>query len=371
MSKNLVLCCDGTNNQFAGDHTNVIRTYKVARRNQGEQLTYYDPGVGTMPEPWWNTWLDKHEAMLRGLIYGDGFLDNILDAYRFVVANYEPGDKVYLFGFSRGAFTARAVAAMLRSIGLVYPATENLLSYAQNYWLRDYGPQSEGGKICTEFKTTLSRFCPVHFIGVWDTVGSVGFFNNFRTFPHTMRNPEVTHVRHAVSIDERRSTFRQNLMLPTPATQDVKNVYFAGVHSDVGGGYKPEESGLAKIAFEWMMREAKNCGLDIDPVVFARELTGTGAAPDPSALLHESLHGFWWLGELLPMRRYSFEDHEKHWHWLIGAFNQPRNLERTAKESYVFLHQSVLDRIDQCPDYRPKNLPPDEAGIRAMFKIEN
>lgn len=370
MSKNLVLCCDGTNNQFAGDHTNVIRTYKVARRHQG-QLTYYDPGVGTMPEPWWNTWLDKHDAMLRGLIYGDGFMDNILDAYRFVVVNYEAGDNVYLFGFSRGAFTARAVAAMLHSMGLVYPATENLLSYAQNYWLKDYGPQTKGGKICAEFKATLARPCPVHFIGVWDTVGSVGFFNNFRTFPHTMRNPEVTHVRHAVSIDERRAAFRQNLMLPTPRTQDIKNVYFAGVHSDVGGGYPPEESGLAKIPFEWMMREAKICGLDVDAAALNRELSGTGAAPNPCGPLHKSLRGFWWLGELVPMRRYSFEDHKKHWHWLIGAFNQPRNLERTAKESYVFLHQSVLDRIKQCADYRPKNLPPDEASIRAMFRIEN
>jgi uncharacterized protein (DUF2235 family) len=124
---------------------------------------------------------------------------------------------------------------MLHSMGLVYPATENLLSYAQNYWLKDYGPQTKGGKIYAEFKATLARPCPVRLIGVWNTVGSVGFFNNFRTFPHTMHNPEVTHVRHAVSIDERRAAFRQNLMLPIPPTQDVKNVYFAGVHSDVGG----------------------------------------------------------------------------------------------------------------------------------------
>jgi uncharacterized protein (DUF2235 family) len=369
MPKNIVVCCDGTNNQFAGDHTNVIRTYKVARRHPG-QLTYYNPGVGTMPEPWNTTNFAKRLDMLKGLAYGNGFLDNISDAYRFVVANYEPGDQVFLFGFSRGAFTARAVAGMLHSIGLVYPAAENLLPYAQNYWLKDYDAQSEGQEICAEFKTTLSRPCPIHFIGVWDTVGSVGFFNNFRTFPHTMRNPEVTHVRHAVSIDERRSTFRQNLMLPLTPTQDIKNVYFAGVHSDVGGGYPPEESGLAKIAFDWMMREAKNYGLDIDPAAFNRELTGTGAAPDPSAPLHKSLHGLWWLGELVPMRRYSFDDHKKHWHWLIGAFNQPRYLERTAKESYVFLHESVLDRIKQCADYRPKNLPPDYASIRAMFKIE-
>jgi uncharacterized protein (DUF2235 family) len=370
MPKNIVVCCDGTNNQFDGYHTNVIRTYKVARRHAG-QLTYYDPGVGTMPEPWKSTQIGKRWSMLKGLAFGDGFFDNISNAYRFLMANYEPDDKVFLFGFSRGAYTARAVAALLHSIGLLELNTECLLPYALSYWQADRGPQSDGGKVCAEFKATLGRPCPVHFIGVWDTVGSVGFFNNFRKFPYTMRNPEVTHVRHAPSIDERRSTFRQNLMLATPVTQDIKNVYFAGVHSDVGGGYKPEESGLAKIAFEWMMREANSCGLDIDSVALTREVTGIGAAPDPSAPLHKSLHSYWWLGELLPMRRYSFDDHKNHWHWLIGAFNQPRYLERTAKEPYVFLHQSVLDRTRQCADYRPKNLPPDEAGMRAMFKIEN
>jgi hypothetical protein len=172
----------------------------------------------------------------------------------------------------------------------------------------------------------------VHFVGVWDTVGSVGFVNNFRSFPYTGHNPEVTHVRHAVSIDERRSTFRQNLMFPAPPTQDVKNVFFAGVHSDVGGGYPPKESGLAKIAFGWMMRESKNCGLDIDEAALSRELTVVGAPPDPCGPLHKSLKSFWWLGELLPMKRYSFDDRKTHWHWLKGAFNQPRNIERSAKE---------------------------------------
>src|SRR6266480_681062 len=314
MSKNLVLCCDGTNNQFAGDHTNVIRTYKVARRHPG-QLTYYDPGVGTMPKPWRATKWGKFLSMLAGLVYGEGFFDNISDACRFLMTNYEPGDKIFIFGFSRGAYTARAVAAMIHSTGLLHPATENLLFYAQRYWQRDHGWKSKGGKICAEFKATLARLAPVHFIGVWDTVGSVGFVNNFRSFPYTGHNPEVTHVRHAVSIDERRSTFRQNLMFPAHPTQDVKNVFFAGVPSDVGGGYPPEESGLAEVAFDWMMREAKNCGLDIDETALTRELTAVGAPPDPCGPLHKSLKSFWWLGELLPMKRYSFDDKKTHWHW--------------------------------------------------------
>jgi uncharacterized protein (DUF2235 family) len=370
MPKNLVLCCDGTNNQFDGHHTNVLRTYRVTIRAEN-QLTYYDPGVGTMPEPWRTTKTGKRLSMLAGLATGLGFSENIADAYQFVVRNYEQGDRIFLFGFSRGAYTARAVAALLRSIGLLHPATENLLPYAQRYWQSDFGPASPGGKVCEEFKSTLATSCPVHFVGVWDTVGSVGYINNFRSFPHIAHNGEVSHVRHAVSIDERRSTFRQNLMSPSKPNQDIKNVYFAGVHSDVGGGYPPTDSGLAKIAFEWMMREAKNCGLEIDDDALRRELTEIGEPPNPRGTLHNSLRSFWWLGELLPIKRFSWTDKKWHWHWLIGAFNQPRYVERTAKEPHVFLHQSVLDRIKECPDYHPVNLPADEAGIRAMFKIES
>jgi uncharacterized protein (DUF2235 family) len=369
MPKNIVVCCDGTNNQFDGYHTNVIRTYKVARRHAG-QVTYYDPGVGTMPEPWLKTKLQKRWSMLSGLIFGDGFFDNISDAYRFLVANYEPGDKIFIFGFSRGAYTARAVAALLHSIGLLYPATENLLSYAIRYWQKDFGSDSDGGRVCAEFKATLARVCPVHFIGVFDTVSSVGVINNFRKFPHTAHNPEVAHVRHAVSIDERRSTFRQNLMFPT-ADQDVKNVWFSGVHSDVGGGYPPEEAGLAKVTFQWMMREAKNHGLDIDDSALGQELDINGAAPDPCAPLHVSLQDGWWAGELLPMKHYSPDDGKWHWRWLVGAFNQPRDVMRNARMKFVFLHSSVVERLRRRLDYQPSNISNDEQTLRLQFQIEN
>jgi len=369
MPKNLVLCCDGTNNQFDGYHTNVVRTYKVARRHRG-QPTYYDPGVGTMPEPWEKTKIGKRLSMLNGLIFGDGLFDNISDAYKFLILNYEPGDKVFLFGFSRGAYTARAVAGLLYSVGLLHQDTESLLPYALNYWQSDFGPDSPGGRTCAEFKATLARTCAVHFIGVWDTVSSVGVINNFRSFPHTAHNPGVTHVRHAVSIDERRSTFRQNLMLPV-REQDVKNVWFAGVHSDVGGGYPSEESGLAKIAFEWMIREAAACGLDVDQTAFDREVRGVGEPPNPNARLHKSLHGGWWAGELLPMKHYNWDDHRWHWRWLIGAFNQPREIQRNAGKPFVSIHDSVLQRLKQSNDYRPVNIPRDEETLRGRFRIES
>jgi uncharacterized protein (DUF2235 family) len=368
MPKNIILCCDGTNNQFSGDHTNVIRAYKVAERS-ARQVTFYDSGVGTMPEPWAEGRLARRWSMLKGLAFGSGFAQNIEDAYRFLMASYEAGDSLFLFGFSRGAFTVRALAGMLHSVGLLYPGTENLIPYAQRYWRKDFGPESEGGKLCAEFKSTLARQCPVHFIGAWDTVSAVGIINQFRTFPFTLHNPEVTHVRHAAAIDERRSCFRQNLMFRDSSlpAQDVKNVWFAGVHSDVGGGYQPVDAGLAKLSLDWMMREATACGMHIDRAGLQHELHGVGAPPNSCADQHESLKGGWRFVELIPVRRFDWATQTHKWRWPLGT---PRNVERNAAAPEVFLHQSVLDRIKGRPDYRPANLPHDEPTLRACFKIE-
>lgn len=364
--KNIVICCDGTNNQFSGDQTNVIRTHKVARRT-ADQVSYYDCGVGTMPEPWRDNPLSRTYSLVAGLAFGDGFEDNIEDAYRFLMSKYEPGDRIYLFGFSRGAFTARALAAVLHSVGLLHPGMENMIRYALKYWKQDFGPNTPGGRSCGDFKKSLARECPVHFIGVWDTVSSVGYINQFKTFPYTLKNPEVACVRHAVAIDERRNCFRQNLMFKAHETQDIKNVWFAGVHSDVGGGYPAAEAGLAKVAFEWMMREAIAKKMQIDEVVLQRELHQIGSPPNPCADQHESLKSFWKPVELIPMRRYNWDTKQKEWRWTFG---QPRNMERDATKPEVYLHQSVIDRLNDRSDYRPANCPGDEFQAREKYKIE-
>ena len=366
MPKNIILCCDGTNNQFSGDQTNVIRTHKVARRSAG-QVTYYQCGVGTMPEPWREGPISRSLSLVGGLAFGDGFEENVADAYRFLMSNYETGDKVFLFGFSRGAYTARAVAAMLHSVGLLHPGSENLIRYAESYWQKDFGPKSPGEEVCLDFKRTLARDCPIHFIGVWDTVGSVGFINKFNTFPYTFKNPSVTYVRHAVAIDERRSCFRQNLMLQAYANQDIKNVWFAGVHSDVGGGYPPNEAGLAKIAFEWMMKQARLCDLKIDETALEFELRGHGAAPDACARQHDSLRCGWKLVEWIPVRRYNWATGEHEWRLPLS---QPRDVEWFAAKPEVFMHQSVIARLKGLNDYRPPNIPHTEAELKAKFRIE-
>lgn len=111
--KNVVVCCDGTGNQFRDDeNSNVVKLYTCLAVDR-EQHAYYHPGVGTMGDPRRTSWLGKKTSMIRGLAFGYGFRDNLADAYKFLMDNYETGDRIYLFGFSRGAYTVRALAAAL------------------------------------------------------------------------------------------------------------------------------------------------------------------------------------------------------------------------------------------------------------------
>jgi len=370
--KNIVVCVDGTDNQFSGDHTNVIRTYKVAAASPG-QILYYDPGVGSLPLPGFWSKLGQDLSIVAGLAFGAGLTDAIMEAYRYLMRTYEAGDQIYLFGFSRGAFTVRALAAMIHAVGLLDRDSEQLVPYALRYWQSHRGPRSPGGATCDEFKATLARDCPIHFIGVWDTVSSVGLRNtifHLSSFPITFHNPAVQHARHAVSIDERRCFFRQNLIGKWEPAQDVKNVWFAGVHSDVGGGYPAAESGLSKLAFEWMMAEAHHCGLKLDlsaaDGAYPQQLA-LGCGPDPLQQVHDSLVGGWYLAEVLPTHRFSARDGRHHWRAGLGS---ARDVFDSRAVDGVFLHESVLQKFEGDAGYRPPNLPGSAAAIRATYQIE-
>jgi uncharacterized protein (DUF2235 family) len=356
MSKNIIICCDGTDNQFSGCQTNVVRLYKCAQYVTGQQVCYYDPGVGTMPSPGLYTDLAKRASVLLGLAVGLGFTQNVEAAYRFLMQTYEEGDRVYLFGFSRGAFTVRALAGMLHAVGLLRPNTDQLIPFARRYWRKSYTP--EGALVAADFKQTLARVCKPYFIGVWDTVGAVGWIDNFKTFPYTQHNPDVEIFRHAVSLDERRCCFRQNLMRPDQyhPDQNIKNIWFAGVHSDVGGGYPESEAGLSKIAFEWLVKEARQAGLMLDERMVEIELgkiaTHNGqrlTGPDPAGQLHRSLHGFWWVLEIFPHKKWDPVNKRMHWVWWPAC---PR-----AMPESPLVHRSVPERLKLVPDYRPVNLP--------------
>ncbi|MCU1307921.1 MAG: hypothetical protein JWN45_2616 [Acidobacteriaceae bacterium] len=301
MPKNIVICCDGTGNEFGQSNSNVVKLYKVLARSD-LQIAYYHPGVGTMGSRNALTQIGRWWTRLIGLAFGYGISDNVADAYQFLMRTFQPDDSVYIFGFSRGAYTARALCGMLHIVGLLSQGNEGLIPYAIRMMKQkriDFG-------VAAAFKKTFSRECKPLFVGVWDTVSSVGWVYNAVHFPFTKtaNNPDIRVARHAVSIDERRAFFRQNLFGdPCGDTQDVQEVWFAGVHSDVGGSYAESESQLSQVALRWMLCEAELRGLNVDQSRKVEILGGKKpyVAPDPlTTSQHESLHGWWWVAEVWP-----------------------------------------------------------------------
>jgi uncharacterized protein (DUF2235 family) len=321
MPKNIVVCCDGTANEFKQDRTNVVKLFFALVKDPVVQACYYHPGVGTMAAPGFATKVGAKVAELAGLAFGYGLNDDIAGAYIFICRNFQPQDKLYLFGFSRGAYTVRAVASMLHMYGLVPADNEGLVPYAVRMMWAIRALQKRAKPtaapdprveqyfgLASEFKVTFSRECAPHFVGVWDTVSSVGWLSNPLSLPYTANNPDISIGRHAVAIDERRAFFRTNLWRPSPdpaqaGPKDLKQVWFPGVHCDVGGGYPEPESGLAKIALKWMIDEARLAGLMLDERKVSLVLGECGqgyAAPDPDACLHESLTPYWKPVEFVP-----------------------------------------------------------------------
>lgn len=315
--KNIVVCCDGTANEFAADNTNVVKLCYGLATSQSQAICYH-PGLGTMEPAGALTQVGRRFTRFLGRAIGFGLARDVSDAYTFVMNRFEPGDRIFLFGFSRGAYTVRAVAALINMYGLLPPGNDALVPYAIRLLVAiNRKPQrdpKDDFSLAKEFSSTFSRReVRIHFLGVWDTVSSVGWISNPLRLPYTARNPIVDTIRHAVSIDERRAFFRTNLFEAIEPgnghQQDLRQVWFAGVHSDVGGGYKEEESGLSKIALQWMLDEAREKGLMIDDARYREVLGmvdgGRFAPPDPHAKRHVSLQGPWWFAEILPKKRFS------------------------------------------------------------------
>jgi uncharacterized protein (DUF2235 family) len=319
MPKNIVVCCDGTANEFAKDRTNVIKLFYTLEKDSSLQIVYYHPGVGTMAPPGVVSKTGAFFARTAGLAFGYGLNHDIEKAYCFIARNFVAGDRLFLFGFSRGAYTVRALASLLYMYGVVPAGNEPLAPYAiRMMWtireLRKKAGTSSGRAIdeyfdlAREFKDTVSRPCKPYFVGVWDTVSSVGWFTNPVSLPYTASNPEIQIGRHAVAIDERRAFFRTNLWRPAAkpdeaGPKDLKQVWFPGVHCDVGGGYPEAESGLSKIALQWMISEARAAGLitvdeKVSTVLGARDQGFV--APNANGKMHESLNKWWRPIEYVP-----------------------------------------------------------------------
>ncbi|MCW0214150.1 MAG: DUF2235 domain-containing protein [Pseudonocardia sp.] len=290
----LVVCCDGTW-QTTAQQSNVIRFHDALdlRTVDGErQRPKYVTGVGTS---------GGVLAKLKGGLAGAGLSSTIIEAYDWIAARYAPGDTVALFGFSRGAYTARSVAGMIGACGLLDASSlsaEDRAAQVARVYARYRNRRRMPGDTAWREGLRLhydpavpGSSIPVVFVGVWDTVGALGIPDNLRLLPLLGRrsgyefldvrlNPGILHARHAVSLDERRGPFVPTLWSDVPATQDVAQLWFPGDHADVGGGHR--ERGLSDGALRWMMDEATAAiGLAFRPERIPEPDPGDVAHPRP------------------------------------------------------------------------------------------
>lgn len=322
--KNIVVCCDGTGNEISENISNVLKLYRTLRKTgktHPNQVVFYDPGVGTLarPDPW--TRFKQDAIAVLGLATGYGLDDNVLAAYGFLIHHYEEGDDIFLFGFSRGAYTVRVLAGLVHRIGLLSPQQRNLAGAALTAYKQvdpsvtplptlaeeadasgDAGspsPATKDDRASQFARIVSSRWPTIKFMGVWDTVASVIvprsdrlYLPSLQILANTRNNPSVRIFRQAIAIDERRrmfrldpwddpQTFMSNRFSATnnASPQDIKQVWFCGAHGDVGGGYPEASSGLSKFPLIWMIEEAVVHGLAVDRSTVNHTRSGRTANP--------------------------------------------------------------------------------------------
>jgi hypothetical protein len=342
--RRLIVCCDGTWNTAEDETVTNVRRLANAVGDHDEdgnqQLAYYQPGVGTD---------GNLLSRLLGAGTGAGLSRNVLDAYHWLVTRYEPGDRVALFGFSRGAYTARSLAGMISACGLIETAhmTEAAVwrqiqrLYDQRYRRRDgTGRWREGLDFL--FDPDRPEEIPVDFIGVWDTVGALGIPDYLgwldmlevlprEQFHDVTLNPHIRHGRHAIAMDENRGPYAPTLWSePYGLGQDVAQMWFPGSHGDVGGGHA--QKGLADGALRWMIDEARaTVRLGFNPATIEQ------VKPDPLDVMHD---GFAIGGRLEPALEPSVKPVLE-----MALHPQPRAVPRIdpyARDHRV--HPSVFDR---------------------------
>ena len=334
--KRIAIFCDGTWNtpdeleEGKRCQTNVVKMADALSPSSSdgtEQMLFYDTGIGSQ-----GNWLQR---VFDGAT-GTGISQNILDAYYFIINNYEPGDELFFFGFSRGAFTVRSLCGLIRNSGILKVENLNQVSRAFSIYhsrKQDLQPREVES---TLFRKTFAveETTYIKFVGVWDTVGALGnplflngVFSRRNRFHDTELSTRTMNAFHALAIDEKRKNFEATLWHQQPDSkgQTLEQVWFPGVHSDVGGGYA--ETGLSDIALKWMVDKAQGLNLTFDPIEMA---------PNPLAVMHESYVGF-----------YKFQS--KNYRPIsLGIPNKGNTNE--------LLHASVIERYRKDPAYRPKNL---------------
>ena len=283
--KRIAIFCDGTwNSPRHGHESNVLHLARgLEAQHEGfKQVAFYDWGVGT------------DRKRLRGGLSGAGIDKNILDCYRFLVHNYHPGDTLYFFGFSRGAYTARSLAGFIRNCGLLMPQHAAQIPAAYALYRKRSAASHPDAPEARAFRAAhaWSDLTPIRFMGVWDTVGALGIPVPFWgvlgqkefLFHDTAPSRIIEHARHALAIDECRQDFEPTLWDRKPGL-DLQQVWFAGVHSNVGGSYA--DRGLSDLPLQWIAREAALEGLGFTDHALAR------MAPNHAGQLYDSRRGIY------------------------------------------------------------------------------
>jgi hypothetical protein len=347
MAKKIILCSDGTGNKGGdGPDTNVFRIYKYIDNDTNYQITFYDDGIGTESSSTvWQTFAGA---------FGFGFKKNIKTMYRYLVKHYKPGDKIYLFGFSRGAATVRALAGMICAVGLIKKDNVSRSGIVDNIKLyleirratRIY--KSGNKQKAEEYKKKTHGSVDIEMIGVWDTVDALGFPKDsswlvigfsrmidwltnklFRQHCYDFQlDSNVKNVYHALAIDDTRYTFHPMLWDETAENrpQNIEQVWFAGAHANVGGGYDRTE--LSSIALHWMMKKAQYHGIKF----FPDKLSDVNEEINVSGKLYNPRKGIWTYYRFKPRHM--------------------RDLSEGKLTGDIKIHESVLDRM-RLADYNP------------------
>jgi uncharacterized protein (DUF2235 family) len=336
--KRLIVCCDGTWNGLSGEYpTNVVKISQAIRSmdEQGiPQLVYYEEGLGTK---WYDRWV--------GGAFGWGIDANIADAYRFLCLNYESGDEIYLFGFSRGAYTVRSLVGFINRSGLL--SRPHIRKLPEAYKLYRNRNIESDNPIAVEFRQKYGDRIPIKVLGCWDTVGSLGIpdlipflpfdrlINLKYQFHNTRLSSVIQHGFHAMAIDERRKSFIVTHMQKSNKnlSQQVEEVWFPGTHGCIGGGTL-ENRKLSDAALSWMMEKVGVLGLAFD-----QNLIEDGIELNALADFSTTLGIF----------------------WLAGVTNRP------ITGDIDTLHSSARQRWRERQDYRPKGLQPFAKYLDASF----
>ena len=357
MKKRIVIFCDGTWNSADQASngtpcpTNVVKlAVRVERQGGGiPQIISYGQGVGT------GSSLDR----VTGGAFGRGLDDNLYAAYRFLMLNYEQDDEIFLFGFSRGAYTARSLAGMVRKCGILCMDAADRYSEAVSLYGDERHPDDDVPmRFRRECSVATDKPIPIQFIGVWDTVGALGIpvrgLRSLTAHKYRFHDVElsgsVLNACQALAIDERRAPFEAARWAFKPKDgQVIKQAWFCGAHSDVGGGYPSGEWGLSDIALSWMCDRARDAGLEVDTALDS----AYPMRPDPRGKLHNSKTGM-----------YRLTAGNDRVIGLAARTDAQPDEDTTQIDPTQSVHPSVEQRWDDDPDYRPKNL-------RAWFKLVN